>query len=71
MKITVIIKPGAKNDAVELIDGIYNVRTKAPAVEGKANQAAVTLIANYLKVPKTRVQIVRGATSCHKVIEIA
>lgn len=70
MKITVVIKPNAKNDAVELIDGMYYVRTKAPAVDGKANEALIKIIAQYFKLPKTRVRIAHGATRRKKVIEI-
>lgn len=70
MKISAIIKPGAKNDAIELRDGVYYVRTKASAVEGRANTAAIKLLADYFNVPKTRVRITQGATSRHKVFEI-
>lgn len=70
MKITVHVKPNAKADQVEIVDDIYVVRTKARAVDGKANEAAVQLLAEYLGIPKTRLRIVLGVTSRHKVIEI-
>lgn len=70
MKINTVIKPNSKNDLVELVNDVYYVRTKAPAVEGKANTAAVALIAKHFKMPKSHVKIVRGATSRNKVIEI-
>jgi|JI10StandDraft_1071094.scaffolds.fasta_scaffold83788_3 uncharacterized protein YggU (UPF0235/DUF167 family) len=70
MKISIHVKPNAKADQVEIVDDIYVVRTKARAVDGKANEAAVQLLAEYLGIPKTRLRIVLGATSRHKVIEI-
>jgi uncharacterized protein (TIGR00251 family) len=70
MKITVVVKPNAKNEMVEVIDGVYYVRTKAPAVDGKANDALVRIIAKHLKVPRRHVRIVRGLTGRNKVVEI-
>lgn len=72
MKISIRIKPGAKHDegVVVFDDGTYEVRVKARAVEGRANQAAVELLAKYFKVPKSKVRLVSGATSRYKVFEI-
>ena len=70
MKVTAIIKPNAKRDAIELVNGVYVVQVKAPAVEGKANEALVSLFAKHLKVPKTRVRITHGVKGRHKVVEI-
>ena len=70
MKIYVSIKPSSKASSVEKAGDEYTVRVKEPAVDGKANEALVKLIAQHFKVPKTRVNIVRGATSRRKTIEI-
>ncbi len=51
-------------------DGNLMVFTKSPAVEGKANESAVRLLAKYYGVSKSRVQLVRGHASKHKVFEI-
>ena len=47
-----------------------SVRVTAPPDAGKANAAVCKAIATALRVPKTAVRIVRGATSRHKVLEI-
>ncbi len=70
MKISIHVKPNAKADQVEIVDDIYVVRTKAQAVDGKANEAVVQLLAKHFGVPKSRVRIVLGPTGRHKVIEI-
>jgi uncharacterized protein (TIGR00251 family) len=41
-------------------------RVTAPAVEGKANRAVITLISRILDVPATSVSIQSGATSSQK-----
>ncbi len=42
MKISVRVKPGAKNEGVTKIDDShYMVCVKAPPVEGKANEAVI------------------------------
>ena len=72
MIITAIIKPNSKHreEVVAGDDGSLTVFTKSPAVEGRANEAATRLLAKYYGVSKSRVRLVRGHTSKHKVFEI-
>ena len=46
------------------------VRTTAPPVDGRANDAVVRLLAKRLKVGRRSVTIVRGRHSRRKVVEI-
>ena len=46
-------------------------RVTAAAIEGKANQAIITLIAERLAVPATTVSIQSGATSSKKRVLVA
>ena len=48
----------------------YVLRLNAPAIEGKANKAAVEFIAEHLGVSRSRVTLVAGEKSRHKVFEI-
>ena len=72
MLVTVTLKPNSKHreEVVMGDDGSLTVFTKSPATEGKANESAVRLLANYYGVSKSRVRLVRGHTSKHKVFEI-
>lgn len=72
MRISARIKPNARHsEGVTLLDdGTYEVRVKAPAVEGKANEAARKQLAKYFGVAGTKVKLLHGATSRHKVFEI-
>ena len=73
MKISVKIKPNSRyrEEVVAGDDGSLVVYTKAPAIEGRANLAAVKLLAKYYGVAPSRVKLVRGVTSRNKMFEIA
>ncbi len=70
-RLTIKVTPNARSASFTLLDdGSWAARVTAPAVDGKANVALVVLIASYFKVPKSRITIVRGATSRRKVVEV-
>ena len=73
MKVFVFLKPNfrRREEVVAGDDGSLVVYTKAPAIEGRANLAAVKLVAKHYGVAPSRVKLVRGATSRNKVFEIA
>ena len=70
MKISVKVTPHAKTEEVVLQDGMYLVKVKAAAKEGKANDAVIKLVAAYFKVPKSTVTIKTGHTGRNKIVEI-
>ena len=51
-------------------DGLLLLRVTAPALEGKANDAVVAVLAKALGTPRGAVQVVRGATSRTKRISV-
>ncbi|WP_067720691.1 DUF167 domain-containing protein [Nocardia yamanashiensis] len=67
------IKPNSKKGPlVEILeDGTLQLYVRAPATEGKANKAAIDLLAAHLGVPKSTVTLTAGATSRFKRFEIA
>ena len=73
MKISAKIKPNSRHreEVVANDDGSLTIYTKALAIKGRANLAAVKLVAKYYGVAPSRVKLVRGATSRNKVFEIA
>ena len=46
------------------------IRLAAPPVDGKANAALIDFVANFLKIPKSRVDIKSGHSARRKVLEI-
>ncbi|MFJ1460029.1 DUF167 domain-containing protein [Nocardia wallacei] len=67
-----VIKPNSKKGPLveSLDDGTLQLYVRAPAVEGKANKAAVELLAAHYGVPKSSVRLTAGATSRFKRFEI-
>ena len=72
MKVSVRIKPNSRyrEEVVKNDDDALTVYVKAPAIEGRANAAAIKLLAKYFKVTSSKVKLVRGATSKYKIFEI-
>lgn len=52
-------------------DGALRVRVRAPALEGRANQAVVKLLAERLRVPRSSIKIAAGERAPLKLIEVA
>jgi hypothetical protein len=48
----------------------WAIRVRAPAEGGRANAAALALLADALEVPRARLELVAGATSRDKVVEV-
>lgn len=72
MKISVHIKPNSRHreEIVTNDDGSLTIYTKTPAIEGRANLAAVKLLAKHFGVALSKVKLLRGAASRYKVFEI-
>lgn len=72
MEISTRLKPNSRHREEVVVgdDGSLTVYTKAPAIEGRANEAAVKLLAKHFGVASSKVKLVRGATSKYKVFEI-
>lgn len=70
MKISVRVKPNAREEKVEPRGDEFTVYVKEPPKENKANKAVIKVLAEYFKTPKSAVSIVRGLKSRQKVIEI-
>lgn len=72
MLISVTVKPNSKVVSVEKTDEHdYTVRVKAPAKEGRANDAVIAVLSEYFGRPKSRVTILRGTAGRNKVVEIS
>lgn len=72
MRITVRVKPAGSTTRVagSYGDHALVVRTTAPAVDGRANEAAVKAVADAFGIPASRVTIVQGHTARTKVLEL-
>jgi uncharacterized protein (TIGR00251 family) len=69
--IDVRVIPRARRDEIAgERDGRLVVRTTAPPVDGKANEAVRRLLATHLGVPVSDLELIRGATSRDKSFRI-
>ena len=65
------VQPRASKDEIAgEMGGALKVRLRAPAVEGRANEALVEFLAELLKTPRSAVSILSGERSRVKRIEI-
>ena len=70
--LTLHIQPGAKKTEFAGRHGdALKIRLAAPPVDGKANAALVSFIAEALGLPRSAVNLTSGQTSRRKVLEIA
>jgi uncharacterized protein len=66
------VQPRAKRNAVtKLADGSLKVYVTAPPEDGRANEAVVETIAEWLGVKRRQVAIIRGETNRNKVVRIS
>ena len=72
MKFSILLKPDSRHREEVVVgdDGVLTIYTKAPAIEGRANLAAVKLLAKHFGVAPSKIKLVRGALSKYKVFEI-
>lgn len=68
--ISVRVTPRASRDSLTMEGGVLRVRLTAPPVEGAANEALVSLLAERLRLPKRAITLLRGAASRDKQIAL-
>ncbi len=69
--LSVKVQPRASADEIaEPLGHELRVKVKAPPVDAAANEALLRLLAERLDCPRSRVELVRGHTSRHKVIKL-
>lgn len=70
MRINVRVIPRSRKNEICWEGDALKVRLSAPPVDGAANTALLKFLAARLDLPKSALQIVQGATSRQKVIQI-
>ncbi|HEY5667970.1 MAG TPA: DUF167 domain-containing protein [Candidatus Saccharimonadales bacterium] len=72
MQYVIHVKPGSKKGPlIEQDDsGALTLFVRERAVDGKANDAVIALLAVHLGVPKSRIAIVRGHAARIKMVRV-
>ena len=65
-RLAVRVTPGARDQSLVIADGAAQVKVRAPADKGAANEAVIALLAEALDCPPSRLSLLRGATSRQK-----
>lgn len=70
-RLRVKVQPSAtRSEIAGWVGEVIRIRTTAPPVDGKANQAVAEMLARALQVPRKDVRVARGHASREKVMEI-
>ena len=71
VRLALHVQPGAKRNAIVGVHGdALKIAIAAPPVEGKANEAIRTFVAEALGIPAQMITLVAGASSRRKVLSI-
>jgi uncharacterized protein YggU (UPF0235/DUF167 family) len=69
-RLAVRVTPGARSECLEIADGRLLAKVRAKPEDGKATSAVIELVAEALAIAPSRLQLLRGATSREKLIQI-
>ena len=66
-----LVPRASKNEIVGVMDdGAIKIRVTAPPTDGKANEALIAFLSDFLDVRKDQIEIVAGHTSREKLISV-
>ena len=69
--LSIKVKPGARHSALtQQADGQWLAEVAAAAVDGKANDALLALVAKHFGLRRAQVQLKSGAASRHKRVSL-
>ncbi len=65
------VKTGSKKPGIEEIDkDIIKIRLKSQPHDGLANRELLEILSDFLNMPKSKIEIIKGLTSKNKIIKI-
>ena len=71
MKIKIRVVPNSKKESIQQIDSTaYRIKVRDKAMDGRANEAVLRLIAKHAGVSMADVRIIHGLRSREKIIGI-
>jgi uncharacterized protein len=70
MRLTLKVIPRSSRNLVKKEKDLFKVYLTKPAQDGLANQQLIELLADYFKVKRYMVEIVAGANSRNKIVDI-
>lgn len=65
------VKTGSKKPGIEEIDkDTIKIRLKSQPHDGLANRELLEILSDFLNIPKSKIEIIKGLTSKNKIIKI-
>ena len=64
------IKPNQRFDRIEKSGNDWQIKVKAPAIDGKANDQLIKYLSEILGLPKSKIALKKGQSSRIKCLEI-
>jgi hypothetical protein len=71
VRIVVRVAPGARRESILIEDGRLKIAVRAPALEGRANQAVLKSLAAFFSLRRSAFTILHGETGREKLIEVS
>lgn len=68
--LTIKIVPNSSKNDIIIEEDFVKIKITAQPVENKANKALIEFLSKMLKVPKTKIEIIKGLSSKEKTISI-
>ena len=59
-----------KAEIIKKSEDSFEIRIREKPIQGRANKAVVGLLSDYLKIPKEKIRLLRGARQRNKIFEI-
>jgi uncharacterized protein (TIGR00251 family) len=66
-----VIPHAPRDEIAGWLGGALKVKVRAPALEGRANDALLDFLARELRLPRRALTLVRGEKSRHKAVRLA
>ncbi len=70
-RLAVKVTPGARVAVLEIAAGKLHAKVRAKPQDGEATEAVLAMIAEALGIARSRVTLLRGATSREKLVQLA
>ena len=69
-RIALRVTPGARAEAITIVDGRLLIKVRAKPEDGKATAAVLDLLADALGIAPSRIELLRGAATREKLVRI-
>jgi len=71
MLIRVKVWPGSKSqEIIKRSENNFEIKVKARPIQGQANQEAIEILADYFKIPQSKVFLIKGFKQRNKIFNI-